>query len=495
MNRHIRTNRFRGISALVVAGALATACSSGESAADRTIDLSSDSTAASTADVPASEPAVATTGVADSSTAEPSGEGCDAEPVDSGPGGRVFAIADADMVATAYTNDLLGDPTTVPDSLGVYRPSAGAAELAGSVDVSNAVTSAVWVFDVGTDGRFVYAVENLKQRTAEMTTLQDLEVAAGDVLTTVDLCADAPTAIDTRSTISRPTTVSVNAQGTLLAVAGREPAAVALHRVGDDGVPGDPIAVDLIPSVLQSPTGAVSEVTHAEWNPDGDVLAVTVRESQTVSFYELTGTSDAPSLVPFGEPVPIDTASFGGQWSPDGEFFYVTNVRGADERFRPTPFTADDLNGSVQVVDVADTGAQTPTHAVVQRESTPIWPEGIAVSPNGLWVATVNMQTSALPPGNGLYAPESTVSLWSRNPADGALTKVGDTSFEGILPEGAAFDPTSRYLAVAVYHPTGADRTAGAVDIWRLTPGEGTGLALDSRTIGPRGIHHVEWVR
>jgi 6-phosphogluconolactonase (cycloisomerase 2 family) len=268
-----------------------------------------------------------------------------------------------------------------------------------------------------------------------------------------------------------------------------------LHQLDGNGVPGEPLSVDLSPSVLQSATGPVGEVTQAEWNPSGDLLAVTVRESQTVSFYSLAGPPAAPTLVPFGEPVPIDVASFGGQWSPDGEFFYVTNVRGADQRYRPEPFTLEDLNGSVQVIDVATVGTTSPVHSVAQRESTPIWPEGIAVSPDGRWVATVSMQTSALPPDNALFAPQSTVSLWSRNPADGLLTKVGDTPFEGILPEGAAFDPTSTYLAVAVYHPADADRGSGAVDIWKLTPGDGAGLTLDSRNIGPRGIHHVEWAK
>lgn len=73
----------------------------------------------------------------------------------------------------------------------------------------------------------------------------------------------------------------------------------------------------------------------------------------------------------------------------------------------------------------------------------------------------------------------------------GQLTKINDYPFEGILPEGAAFDAISNTLAVAVYDYF-TPKPEGGIELWRVvekpTPElQGTGYIVD---VG-RGVHQV----
>jgi hypothetical protein len=45
---------------------------------------------------------------------------------------------------------------------------------------------------------------------------------------------------------------------------------------------------------------------------------------------------------------------------------------------------------------------------------------------------------------------------------------VGDYVYDGILPEAAAFDASSRFLAVVTYDHFDDRRAGGSVDFWRL---------------------------
>ena len=123
-----------------------------------------------------------------------------------------------------------------------------------------------------------------------------------------------------------------------------------------------------------------------------------------------------------------------------------------------------------------------------------MFPEGMAISPDGRLVVTVNIGATPMPPGTPFYSPVTTTTMWSRDAATGRLSAMGETPFEGILPEGAVFDPTSQYLAVASFHATGEQRDTGAVDIWRVTPDQAMPLKLERRITVPRGAHALEWI-
>jgi hypothetical protein len=73
----------------------------------------------------------------------------------------------------------------------------------------------------------------------------------------------------------------------------------------------------------------------------------------------------------------------------------------------------------------------------------------------------------------------------------GQLTKIDDYPFEGILPEGAAFDASGNALAVAVYDYFTPKPESG-IEFWQVIQNpkpelRRTGYAIDVS----RGVHQV----
>lgn len=139
-------------------------------------------------------------------------------------------------------------------------------------------------------------------------------------------------------------------------------------------------------------------------------------------------------------------------------------------------------------------------HAMVSRAITGVSPEGIAISPDGRWVASTNLERSYLPYDDPRQTFFSSITLLRLDPASGSLARVGDFAYDGILPEAAAFDASSRYLAVVTYDHYDDSRTGGSVDFWRLA-----GDPLDPARVElvktshsvpvPRGAHSLVLVR
>jgi 6-phosphogluconolactonase (cycloisomerase 2 family) len=439
---------------------------------------------------------------------------CAAPAVTSGPGGRIVAVADADMLATAYTDDQLGAPVAgAADALVMLDPSGDAGTqpvLTGAVPVTNAVTGPAWVFDVNKAGSRAYVIETNPPPPAGVSTLSALVRVPGTALTVIDICdRAAPREVARVQTANSPTSVSLRPDGRLLAVAARFPTRLVTHTIDAQGQVGPPVDVPLPAEVVPAADNQYQEVTQAVWSPDGRWLAVFLRGTRKLQIYEARasgGSGNDVQLTPSGSAADIDEGSFGGQWSPDGRTLGVINVRALSrplaELFALLPTLTPQevqalLEGSVQVVDVFGADGQ-PAPRVVQTLPSPPFPEGLAFSPDGRYLATVNQQTTALPSSLPLFSPLSTVSLYARDGASGQLSLVSNTPFEGILPESVAFDPTSSYLAVAVYHPTDADRSTGAIDLWRLvrdsSDAPASGLESLSRAPGPRGLHVLQWL-
>lgn len=95
-------------------------------------------------------------------------------------------------------------------------------------------------------------------------------------------------------------------------------------------------------------------------------------------------------------------------------------------------------------------------------------PEGLAISPDEHWVATTNLEHSTYAlddPRQGFFA---SVSLLRFDVQTGLLSRVGDFPFNGRLPESAAFDNSSRFLAVTCFAHYDPALPGGAIDFWRI---------------------------
>jgi hypothetical protein len=123
----------------------------------------------------------------------------------------------------------------------------------------------------------------------------------------------------------------------------------------------------------------------------------------------------------------------------------------------------------------------------------------MAISPDGSKVVTVNMRGTVFPPNSPRFTPQASLSLMTLdrvtsalpNRNSGRLTKIDDYPFEGILPEGAAFDASGNGLAVAVYDYL-TPKPEGGIEFWQVIQQpklklQRTGYIVDL----DRGVHQV----
>ena len=133
------------------------------------------------------------------------------------------------------------------------------------------------------------------------------------------------------------------------------------------------------------------------------------------------------------------------------------------------PASGADVRGIVTSIAVAqsvdDRGA--PRHVVVSTARTGVLPEGLAVSPDGRWMVTTNLERTAYRDDDARQGGFASLTLMRINPADGRLTRLGDRTFNGVIPEGVVFDNASRELAVISFDHFRGRRSGGSVDFWR----------------------------
>jgi hypothetical protein len=417
-------------------------------------------------------------------------------------GRAIVAIADGDMLAAAYYDQQLPPPhARVADTLSITRlPLSGATTPTAVIEASNSVTAAPFPATVSPDGRFAFVVETLSPAAVPSTQLADLP--PGRRLFSIDLAAtDHPAVRHHIDLPSRPMTVHVHPTGDLLAVTTASPGQDIVLVPVDNGHLGRPVplslaALGVMPDAALPSNGTA--VGYAEWHPSGHYLAVTLHMRDEVAFFALTRDSalGTVSLSPWGNRVKVGGRDpYAGHFTPDGRFF-ITSDWGRNFGATTLAGRLPQTPGVVSVIAVAPAGtpAEQATHRVVSTAPSDLSPEGIAISPDGSLVVTINMRDSAFPVGAPRFDPQSTasLSLFALEKTTGHLHKVGNYRFAGILPENAAFDATGDHVIDAVYQDVHGPHSQGRLDIWRVAREPGLSLEHTGHTIElPRGAHHV----
>lgn len=419
-------------------------------------------------------------------------------------GRYLAALSDADFLASTYADGRLPEPNPqVSDRLSLIRlPLDGSQRATAQVRASNSVTAAPFSLAVAADGRTAFVVEALGPMPAGATRRDQLP--PGRQLVAVDLSnPQSPTVRDRIAIGPQPETVDVHPNGNWLVVTtqteGREITLVPVQ----DGKFGQPQTFSLRqlgiePDARYFQNGRAA--SYAAWHPSGRYLAVTLNYRDEVIFLELQGDEAGGKLQlrRWGEAVKVGKDPFSGQFTPDGRFFITTNWgRNFGAQITTLAQRLPTEPGTLSVIRVAELGASAAQarHRVVATATSDLNPEGIAISPDGSLVVTVNMRGSAFPENSARFTRQSSLSLLKLDRDSGQLTKVGDYPFEGILPENATFDASGNSLAVAVYDYF-TPQPEGGVEIWRVVrqPSlalERTGVIID---VG-RGVHQVVLVR
>lgn len=410
--------------------------------------------------------------------------------------GRFLAVlSDVDMVASAYMGPPIGPRSAaMQDQLTLIPLTDGRPGDPVRVPVTNAVTAWPSLLAFAPDGQTAYVAETEKPAEADARSRADLEPSG--LLSVVAIGEELQGEVVQRiETGSRAVAVAVRPQGDVLAVSTTRSARIAsglaqsaapqlgLFPIGEEGRLGEMVSI-----VLE---GAESDPPHIEWSPNGELLAITMGRSDRVRFYRW----DGEGLSPHGEAVSTGKLPGVGHWSPDGRYFFVTNLHwGGDTE---NLYVGSEIS-TMAAIRVAELDPEEPKHLMVSTVATGASAEEFAVSPDGTMLVSLNMERSFLHPDDPRLTYHSSLTLITWDEATETLHSRGTFPFEGILPEGITFDGSGRFVAVANFAHANPLRPVEetTLDFWRVVPGPSPMLVqMDLKLPVMRGAHVVKLQR
>ncbi|MFD2934354.1 lactonase family protein [Spirosoma flavum] len=372
-------------------------------------------------------------------------------------GRYLVAVSDADMIASAYLDGHLG-PTQGQDALSIIQLNKPVGQLkAVEIGASNSVTGPPSSVAVSPDGRYAVVIETRGTRPVGKSDPLFNDLPPGKVVNVIDLLdPDHPKQIQQIDGPERPLSVLFNNDGSLVAITYRPQdtnrSPLAIYRF-DKGK-----LVDLsLPDIPGYVSGDV--LNGLVFHPSRDELVLLNATKSTLSFFTFTYQRNTFRLTPWGNSVGVDPDPFKAQYTPNGRFVVVNAMYPGSVR------------GSVTAVGLAvDTAKDgSPRHQIVSRALAGVLPEGLTMSPDGTWIVTTNLEQSTQPFDNAKQGFYASLTLLHLDPESGFLDRVGEYSFDGILPESVVFDNSGRYLAVATFDHFDGRKPGGSIDFWRLT--------------------------
>jgi hypothetical protein len=420
----------------------------------------------------------------------------------------IAAISDADMLATAYVTDQLGEkqPLNAEDSLSIFlSPFNLLQRPVAKLTVSNSVTGAVAAIDKSDDGKFVYIIENNKPvNFNDATTLSGLGL--GTRLTVLNMSnPTSPTVSSTSDNFLFPLSVSINKAGNMLAINELKPQAggqISLIPV-NNGALGEKVSftfaslgVPVDPQVpAQRGRGLLSN--YAQWHPSGEYIAVNFQDRGNlqgqgeVRFFKVNKSENViTGLTPHGSEQITGKFPFSGRWSPNGKYYMTNDVYWG---FDVPQFFITERQSTITVIEFDS--SNTAKHKVIGKTETGTISEGIAINKEGTFMATANMRGSSLLPTAPLFTRASSVSLLKFNQNTGILTKVSELEIDGaILPEGIAFDNLSENIVITTFDNFMKENTnrlgKGSLDFIHISNSKvQPTLQFQGRIFTGRGIH------
>ena len=379
----------------------------------------------------------------------------------------IVALTDADMVPSAYVDGRLG-PAAGHDGLTVLRfdgrslrPSYTAA-----VSVSASVAGPSAPMAITPDGRFAIVLETRGPRPASGKDVGIAGLSLARTITIIDLAdASGPRVVQVVDGPRGAAAASISRDGALVAVGvsaegdGKTtPLWLFRWRHGRLGE-GQPIE---IPGWTPG-----DELTGVAFSPDDKRLALVDQTRDTLAIYDLTDTGDRFGLTRWGNAIPTERYPFIARWSPDGRFILVNAYYAGGSLPKP-PYLSPPGTVSAIRIDAQRDEQGRPLHIVTDHQTVGRGPEGLTVSPDGRLVVSVNMEASYFPEADPRRTRYSTLTLLRLDPESGALERLDEPAFDGLLPESAVFDRDGSHLAVASYGQFDDPRGAGSIDMWRV---------------------------
>ena len=301
-----------------------------------------------------------------------------------------------------------------PDTLDVIDASDFPPRVVATIEVAASIAGPPQAVAITLDGRLAIVSAPNRYDHAEKNNI------LGTFLQIVDLEARPPRLTGTVDLAHHPQGLAINRAGTLL-VAATVGGTVAAFRIeGKALVAAGTIAV------------AEKRLAGIAITPDGTAALVALRDEQGIVVLDIDGTKvGAPR-----ERVSTGVAPYAIDVSSDGRWAVVGNVGLAGLAADPAMLGAD--ADSVTLIDIS----KRPFRAV-QHLTVPALPEGVAISPDGRWIAVQAMDGSNLVASHPGRHGRGRLLLWEIRGAE--AVRVGDLP-AGEAGQGVVFSADNRYV-------------------------------------------------
>ncbi len=304
-------------------------------------------------------------------------------------------------------------PDAPADTLSVIDASDFPPRVVATVEVAASIGGPPQAVAITPDGRLaIVSAPNHYDHAARRNVLET-------ALQVVDLRAEPPRIVERIELPHHPQGVAINRAGTLL-LAATVGGSVAVFEIGERGLRA---AGEL--------TISAGRLAGISFSHDGRAALVALRDEQGLAVLDVEGSRVTDS----GERVSTGVAPYVVDVASDGRWAVVGNVGLAGLAKKGQP--AGDAD-SVTLVDVS----QRPFRAV-QHLSVPSLPEGVAISPDGQWIAVLAMDGSQLTAAHPYRKPHGTLLLFAVR--DGRAVQCAELP-AGEAGQGVVFTADGRHL-------------------------------------------------
>lgn len=306
----------------------------------------------------------------------------------------------------------VADPP-VPDTLSVLDVSTFPPRKISEIEIQHTVTAPPMTLAITPDEKLALVSAPNRVDPKDKT-----KVATDTYMQVVDLESNPPRIIDKVQLDHHPLGVSVSRAGTL---------ALAAHQNGNVSVmtiEGKSVKrVDTVKVGEPSSSPRMVAIT-----PDGKRALVGKRGDHAVGVLAIDGNKVTYTKRDIG----VGNNPYGLEVANDGTYAAVANVGNGDGGY-----------GSVTLIDLR----REPFRAV-RHFTVGISPEGIAISPDGKWIAISAQSGSNRLKTDPFRSENSRVELYAID--DFKATKVGE-AFAGHNIQGVVFTPDGKYLVAQSY--------------------------------------------
>ncbi|MEO1647069.1 MAG: hypothetical protein AAFR67_17920, partial [Chloroflexota bacterium] len=317
-------------------------------------------------------------------------------------------ISDADMVGTAYANDVLMQIPNDCDTLTIFDLPLDDSSPVSQEElfVSNSVTSWPQVMAISSDGARAYIVETASEIADDVDVYPNLQAnpPTGRSLTVVDLEANTTEVYDV---MDNPLHIGLHPQERFVAIGGTQADAQLALLPIDTLADASTYQFFSIDNRHGEPA---REVTSVSWHPSGDYLAIGVDRSELL-FYSITYTeTNTISLQLFGERLQLGNTISYGEFTADGEYYLTTEIN-----WGAVPGTLGyAFNPRGEMIAIQFDDSELANHEIASRVAVGQSPEGFAISPDNQLIVTVDMRRTYLPDALS-FIPGTTLNSLSSN--------------------------------------------------------------------------------